>query len=45
MIRRLSPAKVNLCLRVLRKRADGYHDIASLMRDAFLPLAQRPEYP
>ena len=32
MIRRLSPAKVNLCLRVLRKRADGYHDIASLMQ-------------
>jgi 4-diphosphocytidyl-2-C-methyl-D-erythritol kinase len=32
MIRRMSPAKVNLCLRVLRKRADGYHDIASLMQ-------------
>ena len=32
MIRKLSPAKVNLCLRVLRKREDGYHDIASLMQ-------------
>ena len=28
----LSPAKVNLFLRVLRKRADGYHDIMSLMQ-------------
>jgi len=27
-----SPAKVNLTLRVLRKRADGYHDILSLMQ-------------
>lgn len=26
-----SPAKINLFLRVLRRRADGYHDIASLM--------------
>lgn len=32
MIRRLSPAKVNLYLRVLRKRPDGYHDILSLMQ-------------
>jgi len=32
MIRKLSPAKVNLSLRVLRKRQDGYHDIASLMQ-------------
>ncbi|MFH1080159.1 MAG: 4-(cytidine 5'-diphospho)-2-C-methyl-D-erythritol kinase [Pseudomonadota bacterium] len=32
MIRKLSPAKVNLYLRVLRKRQDGYHDIASLMQ-------------
>lgn len=32
MIRRLSPAKINLHLKVLRKRADGYHDIASLMQ-------------
>ncbi len=32
MIVRYSPAKVNLFLRVLRKRADGYHDILSLMQ-------------
>jgi len=32
MIRRLSPAKVNLVLQVLGKRADGYHEIASLMQ-------------
>jgi 4-diphosphocytidyl-2-C-methyl-D-erythritol kinase len=32
MIRKLSPAKVNLYLRVLRKREDGYHDIATLMQ-------------
>jgi len=32
MIVRQSPAKVNLFLRVLRKRADGYHDILSLMQ-------------
>lgn len=32
MIRRLSPAKVNLVLRVLGKRSDGYHEIASLMQ-------------
>ncbi len=32
MIRKLSPAKINLCLRVLRKREDGYHEIASLMQ-------------
>ncbi len=32
MIRRLSPAKVNLVLRVLGKRKDGYHEIASLMQ-------------
>jgi 4-diphosphocytidyl-2-C-methyl-D-erythritol kinase len=36
MIRRLSPAKINLCLRVLRKRQDGYHDIASLMQQVSL---------
>lgn len=28
----LSPAKVNLFLKVLRKREDGYHDILSLMQ-------------
>ncbi len=27
----LSPAKINLFLKVLKKRADGYHDIFSLM--------------
>jgi 4-diphosphocytidyl-2-C-methyl-D-erythritol kinase len=32
MIRRLSPAKINLHLRVLRKREDGYHDLATLMQ-------------
>jgi 4-diphosphocytidyl-2-C-methyl-D-erythritol kinase len=32
MIRRLSPAKVNLYLRVLGKRKDGYHDIATFMQ-------------
>lgn len=32
MIVRSSPAKVNLFLRVLRKRGDGYHDILSLMQ-------------
>ncbi|MEE9591143.1 MAG: 4-(cytidine 5'-diphospho)-2-C-methyl-D-erythritol kinase [Thermodesulfobacteriota bacterium] len=28
----LSPAKVNLCLKVLGKRPDGYHDIFSIMQ-------------
>ncbi len=32
MIKRLSPAKVNLHLKILRKREDGYHDIVSLMQ-------------
>ncbi len=32
MTRKLSPAKVNLHLRVLRKREDGYHDILTLMQ-------------
>lgn len=32
MITKRSPAKVNLYLRVLGKRGDGYHDIATLMQ-------------
>lgn len=32
MISKSSPAKVNLTLRVLGKRTDGYHDIVSLMQ-------------
>lgn len=32
MITKLSPAKVNLYLRVLGKRRDGYHDILSLLQ-------------
>ena len=32
MLNKLSPAKVNLHLSVLRKREDGYHDIATLMQ-------------
>jgi 4-diphosphocytidyl-2-C-methyl-D-erythritol kinase len=32
MITKGSPAKINLFLRVLRKREDGYHDILSLMQ-------------
>ena len=28
----LAPAKINLCLHVLRKRTDGYHDLAMLMQ-------------
>lgn len=31
-----SPAKINLYLRVLNRRADGYHDIASLMQTVSL---------
>ena len=32
----LSPAKVNLFLRILRKRPDGYHDIQSLVQPVSL---------
>ena len=32
MVIKRSPAKVNLHLRVLGKREDGYHDIATLMQ-------------
>jgi 4-diphosphocytidyl-2-C-methyl-D-erythritol kinase len=32
IITKLSPAKVNLYLDVIRKRQDGYHDIATLMQ-------------
>jgi 4-diphosphocytidyl-2-C-methyl-D-erythritol kinase len=32
MTKKLSPAKVNLHLQVLRKREDGYHDIHTLMQ-------------
>ena len=32
MLKELAPAKINLFLRVLGKRADGYHDIVSLMQ-------------
>jgi 4-diphosphocytidyl-2-C-methyl-D-erythritol kinase len=32
MITKASPAKVNLYLRVLRRREDGYHDILTLMQ-------------
>lgn len=44
MITRTSPAKVNLYLRVLRRREDGYHDILSLMQRISLSdeLAFRP---
>jgi 4-diphosphocytidyl-2-C-methyl-D-erythritol kinase len=32
ILKKLAPAKINLFLRVLRKRPDGYHDIFSLMQ-------------
>jgi 4-diphosphocytidyl-2-C-methyl-D-erythritol kinase len=32
MLKKLAPAKINLFLRVLGKRTDGYHDIVSLMQ-------------
>jgi 4-diphosphocytidyl-2-C-methyl-D-erythritol kinase len=31
-----APAKVNLCLEVIRKRKDGYHEIASLLESVSL---------
>ena len=37
-----SPAKVNLILKVLRRREDGYHDIASLMQK--VSLADKMEF-
>jgi len=37
-----SPAKVNLILKVLRRREDGYHDIASLMQK--MSLADEMEF-
>ena len=37
MIKRIyAPAKINLCLHVLGKRADGYHDLATLMQQVDL---------
>lgn len=36
MIRLLSPAKINLFLRVVSKRPDGYHNIASLFQTVSL---------
>ena len=35
-MRRLAPAKINLFLHVLRKRPDGYHDLASVMQQISL---------
>lgn len=32
IIVRLAPAKVNLYLKIIRKREDGYHDLATLMQ-------------
>jgi len=36
MLKKLAPAKINLFLRVLGKRTDGYHDIVSLMQQITL---------
>ncbi len=47
IVKKLAPAKINLFLHVLRRRTDGYHDIASLMQKitiydelTFLPRSQ-----
>jgi 4-diphosphocytidyl-2-C-methyl-D-erythritol kinase len=42
VISKVSPAKVNLYLKVLRKRPDGYHEIASLMQK--IALADEMEF-
>lgn len=42
MIKKVSPAKVNLYLKVLGKRPDGYHEIASLMQK--IDLADEMEF-
>ena len=36
MLKKLAPAKINIFLRVLRKRPDGYHDIFSFMQQISL---------
>lgn len=35
-MQRLAPAKINLFLHILRKRPDGYHDLASMMQQISL---------
>jgi 4-diphosphocytidyl-2-C-methyl-D-erythritol kinase len=36
MLERLAPAKINLFLRVLRRRADNYHDLATVLQQITL---------
>jgi 4-diphosphocytidyl-2-C-methyl-D-erythritol kinase len=36
-----APAKINLCLHVLGRRADGYHEVAMLMQAVSLMDAVR----